>query len=275
MCNRQFRTWNQQVALSSRIIPACILFTLLFPTFLSIRPILLHPVGEQTYLHQFLCISCAPAPTETFNFLLSSCRRQYFKKHLARCHEMTSWKSHVFTITLSTYSVREKGIPLAIQVLGGWRVKAGGTDPRSKISKSVCCSISLPPSYASLLAEGAPRALGQFCGWEDPGQNFRLPQGLWGNCRLSTKFAWKKKKQSMNKPLPFWQQRGPETAKIFPAIRLWEDLMQAWQQTWLGRKQCLEEDHLNLEQIKSQVLKSMLDHEGKRSRVCGSQHNSK
>lgn len=146
---------------------------------------------------------------------------------------MTSWKLHGFTITLSTYTVREKGFPLAIQVLGGWRLKAGGTNPRSKISKSVCCEKSLPPLYANLLAEAAPRAHGQFCGWEDPGQNFRLLQGLWGNCRLSTKSAWGAK-QSMNKSLPFWKQRGPETEKIFPAIRLWEDSMQAWQQTWLG-----------------------------------------
>lgn len=114
----------------------------------------------------------------------------------------------------------------------GWRYKS-----TSKISKSVCCAISLPPFYASLLAEEAPWALGQFCGWEDPGQNFRLLQGLWGNCRLSTKFAWKTK-QSTNKPLPFWQQRDPETEKIFPAIRLREDSMQAWQQTWLGNSAC-------------------------------------
>lgn len=126
--------------------------------------VLLHTVAEQTYLHQFSCISCAPAPTETLNFLLSPCRRQYFEKHLARCHEMTSWKSRGFAITLSTYTAREKGIPLAIQVLGGWRVKAGGTNPRSRISKSVCCAISHPPFYASVLAEVAPRALGQFCG---------------------------------------------------------------------------------------------------------------
>lgn len=231
--NRQFRGWTQHVILNSRIIPACILFTLLFLTLLCIRPMLLHPVGEQTYLHQFSRISCAPAPRETLNFLLSSCRRQHFKKHLARCHEMTSWKLRGFTTALSTYTVSAKGIPLAIQVLGGWRGKAGGTNPRSKISKSVCYAISLPPFYASLLAEVVPRALGQFCGWEDPGQNFRLPQGLWGNYRLSTKFAWKTK-QSMNKPLPFWQQRGPETEKIFPAITLREDSMQAWQQTRLG-----------------------------------------
>lgn len=69
---------------------------------------------------------------------------------------MTSWKPRGFNTTLSTYTAREKGIPLAIQILGGWRGKAGGTNPRSKISKSVCCAVSLPPFYASLLAEAAP-----------------------------------------------------------------------------------------------------------------------
>lgn len=126
--------------------------------------------------------------------------------------------------TLRTYTVREKGIPPTIQVLGGWRVKAGSTNPRSRISKSVCCAISLPPFYASLLAEVVPGPLSQWQGSQDPVQCYRLPQGFWGNCRLS-KSAWKTK-QSMNKPLSLWQRRSPEEIEIFPAIGLWEGSME-------------------------------------------------
>lgn len=43
----------------------------------------------------------------------------------------------------------------------------------------------------------------------------------------------------------------------------------------MAGKQCLEEGHLSLGQIKSQVLKSMVEHESKRCRACGSLHNSK
>jgi len=70
--------------------------------------------------------------------------------------------------TLSTHTAREKGIPPAIQVLGGWRVKVGGTNPRSGISKSVLCAISLPPFYASLLAEAVPGAFSRLRGHRTP-----------------------------------------------------------------------------------------------------------
>lgn len=110
----------------------------------------------------------------------------------------------------------------------GWRYKSKVSDQQISLLCNIPPSFLRRPSGWSSAQSSRP-----VLWWEDPGQNFRLPQGLWGNCRLSKKFPWKTK-QSMNKPLLFWQQRGPEREKIFLAIRLWEDSMQAWQKTWLG-----------------------------------------
>lgn len=87
---------------------------------------------------------------------------------------MTSWKLHGFRYTtLSTYTVREKGIPPTSQVLGGWRAKTGRYESKiskSRLRKSVGCAPSLPSSFASLLAAEVPRpSVGQRTPCNDTG----------------------------------------------------------------------------------------------------------
>lgn len=259
---------TQHVALNSRIIPAYILFTLIFSPLLYVYVL----SGEQTYLYRFSCISCALAPTETLNFLLSSCRRHYFKKHLARCHEMTSWKWRGFTVILSTYTVREKGIPLAIQVLGGWRVKAGGTNPRprsvnqsavqysSLLSTQAFWLKKLPELSASSVGE---RTLGKVSGsCKGSGGIAGCQQSLFGKQSRVQISHFPSDNREIQKQRRFFQQLGCEKTPCK------HDSKHGWEAAPAG-------GHLSLGQIKGQDLESMVDHEGKRHRACGSLHNSK
>lgn len=90
---------------------------------------------------------------------------------------MTSWKLHGFRYTtLSTYTVREKGIPPTSQVLGGWRAKAGRYESKiispGSVNQSAEQHLSLLPlqvfwlpQYPDLARIKEPHAMIQAAPW--------------------------------------------------------------------------------------------------------------